>query len=227
MNQYYYIDPQGVQKGPVPMSELPACGVNPQSMVWCQGMTNWMRAADVAELQSIFCVAPSGDNNATRPIGSNGFGRPGQAYGQQGQPYGQQGYGQQGQPYGQQGYGQQGYGQQGYGQQGYGQQGQPYGQQGYGQQGRPYGQQGYGRGYNNGAPGPKPDNYLVWSILVTVVCCLAGGIVAIIYSSKVNSLWDQGRYNEAIEASNSAKTWCIVSAVVGVFTNGIVALASL
>ena len=176
MNQYYYIDPQGVQKGPVPMSELPACGVNPQSMVWCQGMTNWMRAADVAELQSIFCAAPSGDNNATRPIGSNGFGRPGQTYGQQGQPYGQQGY---------------------------------------------------GRGYNNGAPGPKPDNYLVWSILVTVVCCLAGGIVAIIYSSKVNSLWDQGRYNEAIEASSTAKTWCIVSAVVGVFTNGILALASL
>lgn len=202
MNQYYYIDAQGVQKGPVYVNELMGCGVGPQTMVWCQGMANWARAVEVAELQAFF-AAPRPDENATRPIGKPGFGGHNQPYGQ--------GFGQQ-QPYGQQG---QAYGQQG---QAYGQQGQPYGQQGqaYGQQDNNFGRGAFGRGYNSSAPGPKPDNFMVWSILVTCCCCLIGGIVAIVYSSKVNNLWARGQYDEAYQAANNAKTWCIVSAIIGV-----------
>ncbi len=37
--------------------------------------------------------------------------------------------------------------------------------------------------------GPPPDNNLVWAILVTVFCCLPLGIVSIVKSSQVNTLW--------------------------------------
>ena len=61
----------------------------------------------------------------------------------------------------------------------------------------------------------KPDNYLVWAILSTLLCCLPFGIVAIVKSSKVDTLWYAGNHGEAIQASNDAKKWSIISAVVG------------
>ena len=61
----------------------------------------------------------------------------------------------------------------------------------------------------------KPDNYLVWAILSTLLCCLPFGIVAIVKSSKVDTLWYAGNHAEAIQASNDAKKWSILSAVVG------------
>jgi hypothetical protein len=68
-----------------------------------------------------------------------------------------------------------------------------------------------------GYPGQRePDNYLVWAILSTVLCCLPLGIVSIVYSTKVSGLWAQGRYGEAQAASSNAKKWAIISAVVGV-----------
>lgn len=72
--------------------------------------------------------------------------------------------------------------------------------------------------------GPEPDNYLVWAILSTVLCCLPAGIVSIVYSTKVSGLWAQGRYGEAQTASANAKKWAIISAIVGVvgFVIGIV-----
>ncbi|MCD8166876.1 MAG: CD225/dispanin family protein, partial [Bacteroides sp.] len=38
-----------------------------------------------------------------------------------------------------------------------------------------------------GAISQKPDNYLVWAILSTVLCCLPAGVVSIVYSVKVNN----------------------------------------
>jgi len=99
----------------------------------------------------------------------------------------------------------------------------PYGQQPpyqpYNQQ-PPYQQPaaGYGGNQGYGMP-PCPNNYLVWSILVTVLCCLVGGIVALVYSSKVQTLYQQGDYDGALRASNNAKNWCIGSAVAGVLSN--------
>ncbi|WP_155724452.1 CD225/dispanin family protein [Mycobacterium avium] len=62
----------------------------------------------------------------------------------------------------------------------------------------------------------RGNNYLVWSILVTLFCCLPFGIVAIVKSSQVNGLWAQGRYAEAQASADSAKKWVIWSAVIGV-----------
>jgi Interferon-induced transmembrane protein len=85
------------------------------------------------------------------------------------------------------------------------------GQQPAGWQGQPGWQ-----GQQPGWPGQRePDNYLVWAILTTVLCCLPLGIVSIVYSTKVSGLWSQGRYAEAQAAADSAKKWAIIAAIVG------------
>ena len=65
---------------------------------------------------------------------------------------------------------------------------------------------------------PRPNSYLALAIISTILCCLPIGIVSIIYASKVNSHYEDGNYNKAINASKNAKTWGLVSigiAVVG------------
>lgn len=62
-----------------------------------------------------------------------------------------------------------------------------------------------------------PENYLVWAILCTVLCCLPLGIVSIIKSTEVNKLWAQGDYAGAQKASADAKkyaTWGAIAAVI-------------
>jgi hypothetical protein len=83
----------------------------------------------------------------------------------------------------------------------------------YGQQPGYGGQPGYGQQPGYGGQ-PQPDNYLVWAILSTVLCCLPAGIVSIVYSTKVSGLWAQGRYGEAQAAAANAKKWAIISAIV-------------
>lgn len=62
---------------------------------------------------------------------------------------------------------------------------------------------------------PKPDNYLVWAILTTILCCLPFGIVSIVYAVKVDNLYYNGQYDEAVAKAKSAKTWAIVAAASG------------
>ncbi len=63
--------------------------------------------------------------------------------------------------------------------------------------------------------GMKPKNYLVLSILATIFCCLPFGIPAIVFSAKVDSYWNNGNYIGAQEASRKAKTWMLVSVIIG------------
>jgi hypothetical protein len=64
----------------------------------------------------------------------------------------------------------------------------------------------------------EPDNNLVWAILCTILCCIPFGIVSIVYATRVSGLWAEGRYAEAQSASDSAKKWAIIGAVVGAAT---------
>lgn len=59
---------------------------------------------------------------------------------------------------------------------------------------------------------PMPDNHLVWAILSTIFCCLPFGVVSIVYATQVESLYLQGRYEEAVDKSNKAFKWAIASA---------------
>ena len=102
-----------------------------------------------------------------------------------------------------------------YGQYGSGDAGQ-YGQGGYGAGGQGPGYPAGGYGQPGGYGGPPPPNYLVWSILVTVLCCLPLGIVSIVFSSQVNSKWNAGDQAGAADSSRKAKQFAIWGAVIGV-----------
>ena len=71
------------------------------------------------------------------------------------------------------------------------------------------------------APGSIP-NHLAWAIIATVLatclCCPLGlvGIVAIVFSAKVNGLLAQGDIAGAQRASANAKTWCWVATALAI-----------
>lgn len=74
------------------------------------------------------------------------------------------------------------------------------------------------------------SNYLVQAILVTICCCIPGGIVAIVYAAQVNGRLAAGDYAGAVNASNNAKTWCWVSFGLGIIVGvvgGAIQLAAL
>ncbi|MDR2232288.1 MAG: CD225/dispanin family protein [Tannerella sp.] len=60
---------------------------------------------------------------------------------------------------------------------------------------------------------PMPDNYLVWAILTTVLCCPPFGIASIVNSTKVSSAYAMGDYEGAQKASDNAKKWAMWSAI--------------
>lgn len=113
MKQYYFVNSQGQQIGPVPMEELRNHNIQRNTPVWCEGMTDWAEAGQVPELGFLFASGPT-----------------------------------------------YGYGQGGYSQGSFGN------------------MPPQNPGYN--APMQKPDNYLVWSILCTVLCCIPFGVAAIV-----------------------------------------------
>jgi hypothetical protein len=88
---------------------------------------------------------------------------------------------------------------------------------------------------DNQSMGNPPDNNLVWAILCTVMCCMPLGIVAIIKSTKVNTLWAQGDQEGAYKAAADAKKysiWGAASIVIFmilyfVFFAGIIGLSAL
>jgi hypothetical protein len=91
---------------------------------------------------------------------------------------------------------------------GYGQQ-RPPGEPQYGQQ--PFGQPAYGQ-----PAGAPPPNYLVWSILTTIFCCLPLGIASIVFAAQVNGKYAGGDVAGAMESSRKAKQFAVWSAAAGV-----------
>lgn len=72
---------------------------------------------------------------------------------------------------------------------------------------------------------PMPPTNLVWGILVTLFCCWPFGIVSIVKASQVSSLYNQGKYLEAEEASKSAGKWALWSAVSVIIFYGLAVIA--
>ena len=56
---------------------------------------------------------------------------------------------------------------------------------------------------------PKPDNNLAWSLVTLLACCMPLGIVSLVYSMKVDTLYYQGQYKEAQKSADLAKKWAI------------------
>ena len=79
-------------------------------------------------------------------------------------------------------------------------------------------QQSYsGQQYVNTVRPIKPDSHTALAI-IALMGGMIFGIVSLIYSSKVDTLYASGNYTEAIAASNSAKTWAIIGIVLGVLS---------
>lgn len=54
MNRYFYIDKEGQQKGVFSPEELKNEGIKKETLVWKQGMSEWVHASKVDELSFIF-----------------------------------------------------------------------------------------------------------------------------------------------------------------------------
>lgn len=91
----------------------------------------------------------------------------------------------------------------------------------------PYVQNGNQPPYMAPDQGKCPNNYLVWAILATILCCVPFGIVAIVYSSKVQNDWNMGQYDKARSDSNKAQIWIIASVVCGFIFSAIYGAAML
>ena len=66
--------------------------------------------------------------------------------------------------------------------------------------------------YERPAPPHMPANHLGWAILSTCMCCLPFGVVSIVYATQVENLYWKGRYEEAVDKSNKARKWAMISA---------------
>ncbi|ESO89458.1 hypothetical protein LOTGIDRAFT_234301 [Lottia gigantea] len=116
---------------------------------------------------------------------------------------------------------QQGHAQQGYSQQGHPQQGYP--QQGYPQQGYPMQhQQLYPQGTNIVVTQPatttlvnRPNDYFVFSLLTCLFCFWPTGIAALVFSSNSREASDRMDYNAAESHGRTARTFSIVSLIIG------------
>lgn len=56
-----------------------------------------------------------------------------------------------------------------------------------------------------------PPNYLVFAILTTIFCCQILGIVSIVFAAQVNSRWNAGDVQGALDASKNAKLWAWIA----------------
>lgn len=56
---------------------------------------------------------------------------------------------------------------------------------------------------------PMPKSWLVESILVTCFCCLPFGIIGIINSTKIETAYKRGDFDEAMRLSDNAKKWTL------------------
>jgi len=65
-------------------------------------------------------------------------------------------------------------------------------------------------------PLTPPKNWLVESILVTILCCLPFGIAGIVFASQVNTKYAASDYNGALQASKDAGKWTKIGFWVGV-----------
>lgn len=61
--------------------------------------------------------------------------------------------------------------------------------------------------------------YLVLSIISTLCCCIPFGIVAIVFSAKINSAVTSGNMEEAKKAAKTAKIWIIVAVAAGLIAS--------
>lgn len=69
MNEYYYLDSQNQQQGPVFPTQFAMLGITSKTMVWCNGMTNWQQAGTIPELAAYIVPTPQPRPTPTETYG--------------------------------------------------------------------------------------------------------------------------------------------------------------
>lgn len=82
----YFIIRDNRQAGPYSISSLLNEGVEPDTLVWCEGLAGWTPAAQVPELSMLFGGAPQNPNPGTRYPEAGAYDAPKAPYGS---PYSQ------------------------------------------------------------------------------------------------------------------------------------------
>jgi len=142
MVQYYYTD--GKERyGPFTIEQLRERNITPDTLVWKEGMADWLPAKDVSDLQSLLTTGESFTAPVTPPFSTPS------------------------------------------------------------------------------AVTAPPKNYLVESILVTLLCCLPFGIVGIIHAAKVEQLWNSGQRDAALKESQDAYKWVKIGFFTGIAIYGL------
>lgn len=136
MSQFYYSD--GKERyGPFTIEQLKERNITSETLVWKEGLADWVPARNLADLQSLFSADASFAPPAAAPYAPPLMEKP-------------------------------------------------------------------------------PKNWLVESILVTLLCCLPLGIVGIVFATKVESLWTTGQRDAAIKASQDAAKWVKIGFFCGI-----------
>ncbi|MEG2380282.1 MAG: CD225/dispanin family protein [Oscillospiraceae bacterium] len=65
-------------------------------------------------------------------------------------------------------------------------------------------------------PAISSTAYLVWSIIVTILCCLPLGIPAIVFATKIDQSLRFGDIQGAMKNANMSKWFCIWGAIISV-----------
>jgi hypothetical protein len=134
MVQYYYTD--GKERfGPFTLEELKDKPISPTTLIWKEGLPDWVSARDLSDLESLFA-----EGSPLPPLVPT---------------------------------------------------------------------------YATPVVEAPPKNWLIESILVTILCCLPLGIVGIIHATKVDTFWSTGQREEAYKASQEAGKWVKIGAISG------------
>jgi hypothetical protein len=148
--QYYYIDKNRQQQGPILITDFLKHEIIKTTLVWKQGMDNWQMADSIPELMNIF------QSNGILPPPIPPPSLP------------------------------------------------------------PFQETPVNFGHIHPPRHPKkPNNYFAWSIISFLFLCVPTGIIALIYSNKVDTLWSAKDYSESVAASRQTSTWCILSSFIG------------
>ncbi|MDD6139832.1 MAG: CD225/dispanin family protein [Bacteroidales bacterium] len=250
----YWIIKDGESKGPFTLEELQAMGISETTKIWCKGMDNWTKAGetDIADVlfapvgsESVAAEEPAAEEPVEEPAAEEPAAVEESATEEPAaeepvaaeEPAAEEPAAEQPQmtppPYNPAQYNQP-YNPAPSNQPPYVPQQPPM--PGYGPQPSP--QQIYNEGYRRGLEDGKkldadtdtskcPPSNMVWAVLATVLCCMPVGIVSIVYSCRVSSLYAKGDFVGAKRASDRAAYWALGSAIVHMVTYPITSALSL
>ncbi|MBI1350580.1 MAG: hypothetical protein GC156_05620 [Actinomycetales bacterium] len=77
------------------------------------------------------------------------------------------------------------------------------------------------------AEGRVPRTYLGWGVAATVLCFLPLGLIVVLQGLRTNRALADGRMDDAARTSRSARRWLVVTIVVGVLVDLVIAAALL